>query len=472
MKKSLSILFFLIQIVFFPAWMNSQAMVDGDTVYYPESHEVEYDQLVYKTAVSIDELSFPINENLALRVYYPVDLDPGEKRPLVVLVHGGGFIGGTFASFFNNAEALAKLGFVAASVQYRLCKRVDCLVAGGLSFPCNVSWGNSLVPSAYIAATDVADAIRWLQDHASDYYIDPDRVVVGGHSAGAWTSLHMAFMDMDEVTEICPSCGVWPDYLADSLQTPDGIRAVINMSGAILDTNWIDQEEADIDLMTIHGTHDGVVYYGTAPVYPCCNTYAVPVEGACPITARHRSLGGNTYLLTGQDYGHDVFEAGWWEQNEIQILWFIGKSLFSDASFDRHVSIQRSSPVLNCPPPFQPINPADACGLPQQDPGIVLFENLVSTTESALPQADVRVFPNPATDELFVEVSFSGGKHPATWEFQMHNSMGITVLRKTDFRSTAGSIAVHNLPAGIYFVECRTPDGVFYRGKILISRAH
>ncbi|MBK7338818.1 MAG: alpha/beta hydrolase fold domain-containing protein [Saprospirales bacterium] len=53
--------------------------------------------------------------------------------------------------------------------------------------PCNVSWGNSLVPSAYIAATDVADAIRWLQDHASDYYIDPDQVVVSGHSAGAWT---------------------------------------------------------------------------------------------------------------------------------------------------------------------------------------------------------------------------------------------------------------------------------------------
>ncbi|MBK7338817.1 MAG: hypothetical protein IPJ00_22970 [Saprospirales bacterium] len=103
-------------------------MVDGDTVYYPESHEVEYDQLVYKTAVSIDELSFPINENLALRVYYPVDLDPGEKRPLVVLVHGADLLEEPLP-VFNNAEALAKLGFVAASVQYRLCKRVNCLVA-------------------------------------------------------------------------------------------------------------------------------------------------------------------------------------------------------------------------------------------------------------------------------------------------------------------------------------------------------
>ena len=470
MKKSIPILFFLTQIVFFPAGMNSQAIVDGDTVYYPESHEVEYDQLVYKTAISIDELFFPINENLALRVYYPVDLDPGEKRPLVVLVHGGGFIGGSYTSFFNDVEALAGLGFVAASVQYRLCKRADCVVAGGLSFPCNVSWGNSLVPSAYIAATDVADAIRWLQDHAADYYIDPDRVVVGGHSAGAWTSIHMAFMDMDEVTEICPSCGIWPDYLADSLQTPDGIRAVINMSGAILDTSWIDPEEADIDLMTIHGTHDGVVYYGTAPVYPCCNTYTVPVEGACPITARHRTLGGNTYLLTGQDYGHDVFEADWWEQNELQILWFIGKSLFSDASFDRHVRIQRSNPVLTCPPPFPPIDPADECGLPQQDPGIVLFENFISTTETGLTLADVRIFPNPATDEIYLDVSFSGGNHPATWELRIQNSMGINVLRKTGFRSTAERIPVHNLPAGIYFVECRTPDGVFYRGKILVSR--
>lgn len=470
MKKSIPILFSLIQIVFFSTGIRSQAIVVGDTVYYPEFHEVEYDQLVYKTAVSIDELTFPINKNLALRVYYPVDLDPGEKRPLVVLVHGGGFIGGNFSSFFNDAEDLARLGFVAASVQYRLCERVDCLLAGGLSFPCNVSWGNSLMPSAYVAAVDVADAIRWLQDHAGDYHIDPDRVVVGGHSAGGWTSIHMAFMDMDEVTEICPSCGVWPDYLAGSLQTPEGIRAVINMSGAILDTSWIDPEEAGIDLMTIHGTHDGVVYYGTGPVYPCCNTYAVPVEGACPITARHRTAGGNTYLLTGQDYGHDVFEAGWWEQNELQILWFLGKSLFSDALFDRHVSIQRPSPVLTCPPPFQAINPADECGLPQQDPGIVLFEDYISTTKTVLTQADVRIFPNPATDEIILDVSFSGGNQSGVWEFQLYNSMGINVLRKTGLRSAAERIPVHNLPAGIYFVECRANGGVFYRGKIMVSR--
>jgi predicted esterase len=475
MKKSILIPILLIQLAFCPIALTSQATVQGDTVYYLESHQVEYSQSVYKSAVSIDELDFPINENLALRVYYPTDLNPGEKRPLIVLVHGGGFIGGTYTSFFNNAEALAGLGFIAASVQYRLCKRNDCLLAAGLSFPCNVSWHNSLVPSAYVAATDVADAIRWLQDHAEEYQIDPDRVVVGGHSAGGWTSLHMAFMDMDEVTEICPSCGTWPDYLADSLQTPDGVRAVINMSGAILDTSWIDSEEVEIDLMTIHGTHDGVVYYGTAPVYPCCNTYTVPVEGACPTTIRHRSLGGNTYLFTGQDYGHDVFEASWWEQSENQILWFLGKSLFSDDSYNQHVSVQRPNPVLTCPSPLPLIEPAIECGLSNQNLGIVLFDSIVSNTKSVLTQADVHIFPNPATNQLFLDVNFPKKSTPRTWEMNIYNYMGVNVLKKEFFpRSSFSneSILVNNLPTGAYFVEFRTSYEVFYRKKILISRIY
>jgi hypothetical protein len=165
-----------------------------------------------------------------------------------------------------------------------------------------------------------------------------------------------------------------------------------------------------------------------------------------------------------------VFEAGWWEQNELQILWFLGKSLFSDASFDRHVSIQRPGPVSTCPPPFQAIDPADECGLPQQDPGIVLFEDYISTTKTVLTQADVRVFPNPATDEIILDVSFSGGNHPAAWEFQLYNSMGINVLRKAGFLSAVERIPVNHLPAGIYFVECRANGRVFYRGKIMVSR--
>lgn len=476
MQKSTQILFLFILLAFYPTVTSGQAIVEGDTVYYPESHQVEYDQLVYKTAAAIDELDIPIDENLALRVYYPVDLDPGEKRPLIVLVHGGGFIGGSYASFFSQAETLAELGFVVASVQYRLCKRFDCLLAAGLSFPCNVSWFNSLVPSAYVAATDVADAIRWLQDHANEYYIDPDRVVVGGHSAGGWTAQHMAFMDMDEVAEVCPSCGTWPDYLADSLQTPSGVRAVINMSGAILDTSWIDPEEIDIDLMTIHGTHDGVVYYGTAPVYSCCNTYSFPVEGACPVTVRHRALGGNTYLFTGQNYGHDVFETDWWEQSEKQILWFLGKSLFSDTPFNRHAITQRPNPVLTCPPPLPLIESAVACDLPNQEAGVVLFDYIISNTEPAATQADVRIFPNPVTDQLFLEVNFPKEVQPRTWQFQIHNSMGITVLRK-EYHIAQPSlpregILVNDLPAGIYIVELRTADGVFYREKVFISRAN
>jgi predicted esterase len=254
--------------------LDAQAIVEGDDVYYPFAHPVEYDQVVYKTANQIDEINFGITENLALRVYYPSDLDAGEKRPLVVLIHGGGFISGTFAGFFEEAELLAQLGYIAVSVQYRLCKRNDCVIAAALTYPCNVAWGTSLVPSSYAAAVDVQDAIEWLELHADQYHIDTSKIAVGGHSAGAITALNVAFMDQEEVNEICAGCGTWPDYLEGELEPNTGIKAVFSMSGAIYDTLWIDENENQIDLMAIHGTHDGIVAYEAEPVYPCCNTYS------------------------------------------------------------------------------------------------------------------------------------------------------------------------------------------------------
>jgi predicted esterase len=474
MKLQFRFLEGLIPLFFLPMVLVGQGEIVNDTVYYPELHPVTYDQTVYKTAVRIDEWVPPIQENLSLRVYYPTDLAPDEQRPTVVFIHGGGFIGGSFGSFFDEAEILAQLGFVAVSIQYRLCQRNDCLIAAGLGYPCNVAWGNSLVPSAYVAAVDAADAIRWLQDHAADYHIDPNRMAVGGHSAGAWTSLHMAFMDQEEINEVCSGCGTWPDYLADSIGTVTGIQAVLNMSGAILDTTWIDPEEAVIDVMTIHGTHDGVVYYGTEPVYPCCGTYVEPVEGACSITQRLNHLSGNTYLLTGQDYGHDVFETSWWEINGGQILWFLGKVFFDDQAYQTHVSVQRDNPVQTCPPPLAAIDPALACGLPLSDPKVVLQEEIPVQTQELVPSPTVQVFPNPAQDLLQLTVEFPSCCQPQAYQICLYNSMGMEVLRKTIYTSNNAAMAeqlnISSLSAGVYFVRLQTTQNTFHQERLLLMR--
>jgi len=95
---------------------------------------------------------------------YPVD---GRGAPVVLFVHGGGFIAGDknlAPPFYSNiGRYLASYGIVAVCMNYRLAPD------GG--------W-----PAA---AEDVELAVRWLQDRAESYGGDARRLVAVGQSAGA-----------------------------------------------------------------------------------------------------------------------------------------------------------------------------------------------------------------------------------------------------------------------------------------------
>ncbi len=84
------------------------------------------------------------------------------KRPLFVWICGGGFATMERSAYIPWLTYFAKRGYIAASVEYRL--------------------SNSAHSPAQIE--DVKKAIRFLRAHADEYGIDPDRVAVGGESAG------------------------------------------------------------------------------------------------------------------------------------------------------------------------------------------------------------------------------------------------------------------------------------------------
>lgn len=89
-------------------------------------------------------------------------------RPVVVFVHGGGFVGGdkggADAPFYNNVGAWAvRSGFVGVTMTYRLAP--------------SAAW-----PAG---ATDVGAAVGWLQANISRFGGDPTRIVLVGQSAGA-----------------------------------------------------------------------------------------------------------------------------------------------------------------------------------------------------------------------------------------------------------------------------------------------
>jgi acetyl esterase/lipase len=102
--------------------------------------------------------------------------DRGAKpRPAVVVIHGGGWLEGDKSSFASrqygvpgNIVDFAELGFVAATINYRL--------SGEAPFPA--------------ALEDCKCCVRWLRAHADEYGLDAERIGAYGNSAGG----HLAML--------------------------------------------------------------------------------------------------------------------------------------------------------------------------------------------------------------------------------------------------------------------------------------
>jgi len=107
----------------------------------------------------------------------------GGQRPLIVFVHGGGFSGGSRSGVvpsvlrFADPSPPTAEGYVVASIDYPLLS----------AQPANVTMRDMV--------KDVRRAIQFLQDHAVEYGIDADRVVVAGTSAGAYLATMAAVAD-------------------------------------------------------------------------------------------------------------------------------------------------------------------------------------------------------------------------------------------------------------------------------------
>jgi len=114
---------------------------------------------------------------------------PAVPRPLVVYIHGGGWSGGnarTTGAFEDFPAVLARFaaqGYAVASVNYRLS-------------------GTAIFPAA---RNDVQAAIDWLQDHASQYALDPKRLAVWGNSSGGHLAALTALgCDVQAGSRPCP----------------------------------------------------------------------------------------------------------------------------------------------------------------------------------------------------------------------------------------------------------------------------
>jgi acetyl esterase/lipase len=98
---------------------------------------------------------------LLLDAFYPSSKTKA-KRPVIIIIHGGGWRSGNRTQHYPLAQRLADLGYVCFTPEYRLSTE-------------------ALYPAA---VNDLKAALRWIRSNAKTYNIDDKKIAVLGFSAG------------------------------------------------------------------------------------------------------------------------------------------------------------------------------------------------------------------------------------------------------------------------------------------------
>ena len=245
--------------------------------------------------------SFTYNTDLTFDLFEPAG-DTLNKRPLVILAFGGGFLIGSKEDEDIQAtcDSLAKRGYVTASINYRI--GMDIINT------------KSAERAVYRGIQDFSAAIRYFKEYAATYRIDTNYIFAGGVSAGSISALHMAFADESDrylssyqssFPFIAPDMGCKDCSGNNYNHSSTNIKALINCWGAIGNVNFIEQGE-DIPLVSFHGDSDLVVPYDSG--YPFSVLATMPyVYGSLPISTRANAIGLYNELYTFVGEGHNVW---------------------------------------------------------------------------------------------------------------------------------------------------------------------
>ncbi|MEQ1732476.1 MAG: alpha/beta hydrolase [Bacteroidia bacterium] len=182
-------------------------------------------------------------------------------RPLIIWVHGGSFVGGSKTDEAPITRDYAQKGYVTANINYRL---------GFFPFD-----SINAFKAAIRATQDLRAAIRFFYKDArttNTYKIDTNKIFIGGTSAGAITALHVAYLkEACKIEDFVGGASALTalgglEGISGNPGYPTKVAGVLNMCGALLRYDFIAQN--DVPLCSMHGTVDGTVAYGRAPVTP------------------------------------------------------------------------------------------------------------------------------------------------------------------------------------------------------------
>ena len=369
-------------------------------------------------------------EDLILDVYEPngdtlANGDSVTNRPLVLLAHGGSFIGGskTGSDVVPLAESFAKMGYVVASINYRL----------GFSNPFAIDSIDG-TETVVRAVHDYRAAIRYFKKDFSEngniYGIDTSLIFAGGVSAGAITAVHVAYMDNAlEIPEYIDTnqagLGGGIEGLSGNLGYQSGITAVINIAGALRDTNWMNMGDAPI--LSFHGDLDVTVPYATDVIPSPLGGDVMKVDGSFSIHARANNIGVENCFHTHYGAGH---------------VPHTGSAIYTDTTINMMANFMSS---FVC-------NETLVCGT---NDTLIDFNIDPNSTASFYDNISdiIKIYPNPSSDLVNIESDF------AIQSIQLTNLLGEIVVLKSSLNLNKTQLSKNNLPNGVYILTLTTVNG-------------
>jgi len=253
-----------------------------------EAQKQYIDSLYAVAKVKTEVYSEKGNEKLIIDLYEPVNSE--KKRPLILFMHGGGFSGGSPKNTqeVKFAQIAASKGYSVGLISYRLVRK-----GKENGFGCNFD-ADGKIKTFQLAAEDFMDAAKFMKDKAEKFNINPDKIIVGGSSAGAEAVLNAVYN---------------PDLMLDDSEKYADIHfaAVISLAGALVDVRYLNKDNA-IPGIFFHGTADNLVPYATAAHHYCENNkpgYLI-LDGSKTIVEKLDKLNTSYLFYTFQDARHEI----------------------------------------------------------------------------------------------------------------------------------------------------------------------
>src|SRR5579863_2079490 len=200
---------------------------------------------------------------LLLDIYKP-SLPAAQPRRAVILIHGGGWTSYDKSTMRGMGAFLARSGFVAFAVDYRLFHGTEN------------RWPAQL--------DDVQRAVRWIRANAAKYDVNPDRMGAFGHSAGAQLA---ALLGLEDTRE---------NSVPELAKFSSRVQAVVDVSGPTDFTTARDAESLGFLAEFLGGKLDQHpdIWRDASPAYHV-------TKDAAPFLIVHRTRDENVKLEQAQE---------------------------------------------------------------------------------------------------------------------------------------------------------------------------